>query len=161
MFDPAKGSSGGPEKAARRDPKKKPRTRSTVSVLPDDGTAVFLGWQGTAHKPVLGFKPTTDPHANALAPLTYSGDGHLLTVAPTGAGKGVGAIIPALLTYPGTVIVTDIKGENYQVTARHRREMGQRVVVIDPFGLVTQQGKGDRLNPFDLFHAVSWARGCV
>src|SRR5436189_154809 len=71
--------------------------------------------------------------------------------APTRAGKGVGAIIPALLTYPGSVIVTDIKGENYQVTARHRRELGQQVVVLDPFNLVTAKDKGDKLNPFDLF----------
>ncbi len=74
-----------------------------------------------------------------------------MTVAPTGAGKGVGLIIPALLTYPGSVIVTDIKGENYQVTARYRRALGQQVVVLDPFGLVTARDKGDKLNPFDLF----------
>ena len=84
-------------------------------------------------------------------PLTYGGDGHLMTVAPTGAGKGVGLIIPAPLTYPGSVIVTDIKGENYQVTARYRRQMGQQVVVLDPFGLVTAKDKADKLNPFDLF----------
>lgn len=74
-----------------------------------------------------------------------------MTVAPTGAGKGVGLIIPNLLTYPGSIIVTDIKGENYQVTARYRREMGQQVVVLDPFGLVTTPDKADKLNPFDLF----------
>jgi type IV secretion system protein VirD4 len=74
-----------------------------------------------------------------------------MTVAPTGAGKGVGLIIPALLTYPGSIIVTDIKGENYQVTARYRRSLGQQVVVLDPFGLVTAKDKGDKLNPFDLF----------
>src|SRR5437763_1904767 len=83
--------------------------------------------------------------ADAGKPLTYGGDGHLLTVAPTGAGKGVGAIIPALLSYPGSIIVTDIKGENYQVTARRRREMGHQVVVLDPFSLVTSRDKADKL----------------
>jgi type IV secretion system protein VirD4 len=111
---------------------------------------LFLGWAGTDHAPTLGFNPTAARQAARTA-LTYSGDGHLMTVAPTGAGKGVGLIIPTLLTYPGSVIVTDIKGENYQVTARYRREMGQQVVVLDPFGLVTAKDRADKLNPFDLF----------
>jgi type IV secretion system protein VirD4 len=135
-------------RAARRGAARRPRAAD--SVLPDDGSALFLGWSGTVHKPVLGFRSHAATEA-PREPLTYGGDGHLMTVAPTGAGKGVGAIIPALLTYPGSVVVTDIKGENYQVTARHRRELGQQVVVLDPFGLVTAKDKSDRLNPFDLF----------
>ena len=150
MFDPAENNADSPRAAGRRS-RKKPGPRRTLSkILPDDGSALFLGWDGTDHKPSIGFKPTVSSAAARTA-LTYDGDGHLLTVAPTGAGKGVGAIIPALLTYPGSIIVTDIKGENYQVTARHRREMGQQVVVLDPFGLVTAKDKGDKLNPFDLF----------
>jgi hypothetical protein len=139
---------GGREHAAAKTPRVR---RSKASCrLPDDGSALFLGWKGTAHQPQLGFRPTASAH-DPREPLTYSGDGHLLTIAPTGAGKGVGAIIPALLTYPGSIIVTDIKGENYQVTARYRREIGQQVVVLDPFSLVTPKDKTDKLNPFDLF----------
>lgn len=37
--------------------------------------------------------------------------GHVLTVAPNGSGKGIGAVIPALLDYPGSTIVLDVKGE--------------------------------------------------
>jgi hypothetical protein len=48
-------------------------------------------------------------------------DGHMLTCAPTGAGKGIGAVIPNLLDYPGSAFVLDLKGENYAVTARARR----------------------------------------
>jgi type IV secretion system protein VirD4 len=146
MFDPAEEPADGAPAAGRKP--RASRRRPAAKFLPDDGAALFLGWDGTSHKPTMGFRPTAAGAADRQ-PLTYTGDGHLLTVAPTGAGKGVGAIIPALLTYPGSVIVTDIKGENYQVTARHRREMGQQVVVLDPFGLVTQ--KADKLNPFDLF----------
>jgi type IV secretion system protein VirD4 len=127
-----------------------PRARAGAPKLPDGGSSLFLGWSGTDHAPTLGFNPTASRPA-ARDPLTYGGDGHLMTVAPTGAGKGVGVIIPALLTYPGSVIVTDIKGENYQVTARYRRELGQQVVVLDPFGLVAHKDKADKLNPFDLF----------
>ncbi|VTU01820.1 family protein : Uncharacterized protein OS=Erythrobacter sp. SD-21 GN=ED21_17657 PE=4 SV=1: T4SS-DNA_transf [Gemmataceae bacterium] len=147
MPDPDEAPTRG-KKAARKRPARTPKAPG--SNLPDDGAALFLGWDGTEHVPTLGFRPSagSDP---TRPPLTYGGDGHLMTIAPTGAGKGVGAIIPALLTYPGSVIVTDIKGENYQVTARYRRDLGQQVVVLDPFGLVTAKDKGDKLNPFDLF----------
>jgi len=81
--------------------------------------------------------------------MVYPGDGHLLTIAPTGAGKGRSVIIPNLLDYPGPVICIDPKGENYLVTARSRRERGHQVVVLDPFRTVTDHG--DRLNSFDIF----------
>ena len=77
----------------------------------------------------------------------YDGDRHLLTVAPNRSGKGRGCIIPALLTFDGSCIVNDPKGENCAVTARRRRELGQTVRVLNPFrelGLPT-----DSLNPLD------------
>ncbi len=80
--------------------------------------------------------------------INYDGDSHLMTIAPTGKGKGVSAIIPTLLDYPGSVIVFDPKGENYQITARRRRELGQRVIVLNPFDVLTD--KTDSLNPLDL-----------
>lgn len=61
---------------------------------------------------------------------------HFVTIAGTRGGKGRSAIIPTLLTYPGSVIVTDPKGENAAITARKRRQMGQAVHIIDPFGIV-------------------------
>jgi type IV secretion system protein VirD4 len=73
----------------------------------------------------------------------------LLTIAPTGAGKGRSVIIPNLLTYPGPIFCIDPKGENAQVTARRRRDMGQQVVIFDPYRTVTEHT--DALNPFDLF----------
>ena len=65
--------------------------------------------------------------------LRLKTDKHLLTLAPNRAGKGVSAILPNLLTWPGSVLVIDPKGENAIVTARRRREMGQRVHVLDPW----------------------------
>ena len=70
---------------------------------------------------------------------------HLLTLAPNRAGKGVSSIIPNLLTWPGSVLVIDPKGENAIVTARARRAMGQAVYVLDPWGL-TGQARA-RFNP--------------
>lgn len=79
--------------------------------------------------------------------------GHVLTVAPTRSGKGIGAIIPALLEYPGSVIVLDVKGENYAVTSRRRRELGQEVCLVDPFGLTG--GQTARFNWLDFIDPAS------
>ncbi len=69
--------------------------------------------------------------------------GHVLTCAPTGAGKGVSAVIPTLLEYPGSALVIDIKGENYAVTAARRRAMGHDVFLVDPYGVVAGFGRED------------------
>ena len=66
--------------------------------------------------------------------LRYAGPSHLLTIAPTRTGKGVGTIIPNLLDYPGPVVCIDPKGENARITARHRAKFGP-VHVLDPFGV--------------------------
>jgi type IV secretion system protein VirD4 len=84
--------------------------------------------------------------------LRFAGEGHVLTVAPTRSGKGVSAVIPNLLDHPGSVFVTDPKGENYAVTAAWRTRTGQAVKPLDPFGVV----KGDATyNPLDLVDAES------
>ncbi len=67
-------------------------------------------------------------------PLRYAGPAHLLTIAPTRTGKGVGTIIPNLIDYPGSVVCIDPKGENARVTARQRGTFGP-VHVLDPFGV--------------------------
>lgn len=64
--------------------------------------------------------------------LRFNQPGHLITFAPTRSGKGVGHVIPNLLTHPGSVVVNDIKGENYAVTHRKRREFSQ-VLKFAPF----------------------------
>lgn len=76
-------------------------------------------------------------------------EGHLITIAPTGAGKGVSCAIPALLTWQGPAIVVDPRGENYAVTAARRRAMGHIVHRLDPFR-VAGRHNGDSLNPLDL-----------
>ncbi len=81
--------------------------------------------------------------------LRYAGEGHLLTVAPTRSGKGVSAVMPNLLTFPGSIIVTDPKGENYAVTAARRRAMGSRVLAYDPFGVVAPPEERATYNPLD------------
>jgi type IV secretion system protein VirD4 len=117
---------------------------------PVDGSdGLLLGWSAPADASPFGFAAAAARAEAGGQPVAYHGDGHLMTVAPTGAGKGRGVIIPNLLAYRGPVIVIDPKGENYQVTARRRRELGHRVVLLDPFGVTG--APGDRLNPLDVF----------
>ncbi len=54
--------------------------------------------------------------------IRHDGPEHVKVVAPTRSGKGVGIVIPTLLTWPGSVLVYDIKGENWQVTAGYRQQ---------------------------------------
>ncbi|MCC5967122.1 MAG: type IV secretory system conjugative DNA transfer family protein [Natronohydrobacter sp.] len=57
---------------------------------------------------------------------------HALIVAPTGRGKGVGFVIPNLLTFKGSAVVLDVKGENFRETSRFRARMGDKVFRFAP-----------------------------
>jgi type IV secretion system protein VirD4 len=63
--------------------------------------------------------------------LRHDGPEHVLCFAPTRSGKGVGLVVPSLLTWPGSAIVHDIKGENWTLTAGFRAKHG-RVLLFDP-----------------------------
>ncbi|WP_119165611.1 conjugal transfer protein TraG [Algihabitans albus] len=63
--------------------------------------------------------------------LRHDGPEHVLCFAPTRSGKGVGLVVPSLLTWPGSAIVHDIKGENWQLTAGWRSRFS-RVLLFDP-----------------------------
>ena len=63
--------------------------------------------------------------------LRHDGPEHVLCFAPTRSGKGVGLVVPTLLTWPGSCIVHDIKGENWTLTAGFRAKHG-RVLLFDP-----------------------------
>jgi type IV secretion system protein VirD4 len=63
--------------------------------------------------------------------LRHDGPEHVLCFAPTRSGKGVGLVVPTLLTWPGSAIVHDIKGENWTLTAGWRARFG-RVLLFDP-----------------------------
>lgn len=63
--------------------------------------------------------------------LRHDGPEHVLCFAPTRSGKGVGLVVPTLLTWSESCIVHDIKGENWQLTAGFRARHG-RVLLFDP-----------------------------
>lgn len=78
--------------------------------------------------------------------LRYSGPAHLLTMAPTRSGKGVGAVIPNLLLADRSILCIDPKGENARVTADRRSDFGP-VWCLDPFGISGQPSA--QWNPLD------------
>lgn len=63
--------------------------------------------------------------------LRHDGPEHVLCFAPTRSGKGVGLVIPTLLTWPHSTIVHDIKGENFHLTSGWRARFGS-VLLFDP-----------------------------
>ena len=54
--------------------------------------------------------------------LRHEGPEHVLTFAPTRSGKGVGLVVPTLLSWPASAVIHDIKGENWQITAGWRSQ---------------------------------------
>jgi len=66
--------------------------------------------------------------------------------APTGSGKGVGIVIPTLLTYGGSIICLDVKGENYRITARARQSLGDKIFRFSP---LDEDNRSHRFNPLD------------
>ena len=65
--------------------------------------------------------------------LRHKGPEHIMVFAPTRSGKGVGIVIPTLLSWDQSVLIHDIKGENWHLTAGFRKErLGQRCIKFDP-----------------------------
>jgi len=104
---------------------------------------LILGRRTTSPR-AMGFTSRARTEAGDL--VTYSGEGHLITFAPTGTGKTSGPVICNALKHPGQLIVMDMKGEVYAATAQARRAMGQPVHVLD----LRDETKSCSLNPLDL-----------
>lgn len=121
-------------------------------AITDDGLLVGWSLEPEHRRNPIGFsygsKAKAQAASNFLAPILMEREGHLMTIAPTGAGKGTACIVPALLRFPGPVIAIDPKGENAMITARRRRELGHKVAVIDPMGITGFDKAG--LNPLDI-----------
>lgn len=61
--------------------------------------------------------------------LRHNGPEHVAAIAPTRSGKGVGLVIPTLLSWPHSVVVNDMKGELWAMTAGWRKEAAGNVVL--------------------------------
>ena len=91
-----------------------------AGILPDatnTGGVLFGAWEERGHTRYL----------------RHNGPEHMLVFAPTRSGKGVGVVIPTLLSWDESVLVHDIKGENWSLTSGFRQKvLGQRVIKFDP-----------------------------
>jgi type IV secretion system protein VirD4 len=150
-----------------------PKTHTAFWLILIGGIAL---WFGSIYLSVVFTKPNTTlgsarfgsrADVNALAKnngdlligrgrggklLRYDGHAHLITIAPTRSGKGVGTIIPNLLTANRSVVCIDPKGENARVTLRQREAFGP-VHCLDPFGISGRPTS--RYNPLDRLDADS------
>jgi type IV secretion system protein VirD4 len=148
-----------------------PKTHTAFWLILIGGIAL---WFGSIYLSVVFAKPNTTlgsarfgsrADVNALAKnngdlligrgrggklLRYDGPAHLITIAPTRSGKGVGTIIPNLLTANRSVVCIDPKGENARVTLRQRESFGP-VYCLDPFGISGRTTA--RYNPLDRLDA--------
>ena len=96
--------------------------------------------------------------ADAYRAITYAGDGHMLTIAPTRSGKGTCQIIPEIMSHAGALLCIDPKGENAIITAQVREQQhGQTVHLLDPWGIAAKQldRPKARFNPLDMLSADS------
>jgi type IV secretion system protein VirD4 len=96
------------------------REIARAGLLGDDG--VFLGSFGHHY-------------------LRHSGAEHVLAFAPTRSGKGVGLVVPTLLSWTGSAVIHDIKGENWELTAGWRSRFSH-CLLFDP-----TNGLSARYNP--------------
>ncbi|MBW6532995.1 type IV secretory system conjugative DNA transfer family protein [Sphingomonas sp. RRHST34] len=76
--------------------------------------------------------------------LTFGGSEHCIVEAPTRSGKGVGIVIPNLLSWQESVVVLDVKRENWDTTAGFRKKYGQAVYLFNP---TDPEGRTARYNP--------------
>ncbi len=78
--------------------------------------------------------------------LRHNGPEHILTYAPTRSGKGVGLVIPTLLSWKHSCVITDLKGELWAMTAGWRQKhANNKVIRFEP---ATLKGSA-RWNPLD------------
>jgi type IV secretion system protein VirD4 len=111
-----------------------PDAISQSSAMRFDNSKIFLGAIGgnindTGH----------EHYVTGGSPIGIGDDRHVLLCAGSRAGKGRSCLIPTLLEYAGSTLTLDPKGELANVTARRRAENGQRVCIVDPFGVTAER----------------------
>jgi type IV secretion system protein VirD4 len=72
------------------------------------------------------------------------GQQFVILAAPTRSGKGVGVVIPNLLDYQESMVVLDIKQENYDLTSGWRKKQGHEIYLFNPFA---EDRRSHRWNP--------------
>ena len=87
--------------------------------------------------------------------LSFDGQQHVILSAPTRSGKGVGVVIPNLLNWPDSVVVLDIKQENWNLTSGYRQKYGQECYLFNP---AATDYRTHRYNPLSYINADPYFR---
>jgi type IV secretion system protein VirD4 len=137
-------------------------TARWISTLEELRAVGFLPKQGEQGAGVY-IGAWTDPKTKITHYLRHDGPEHIGAVAPTRSGKGVGLVLPTLLSYPHSCVVNDMKGELWGQTAGWRRDHANNIVIkFDP---AASEGSGS-FNPLneirlDSIHAVADTQNLV
>lgn len=117
-----------------------------AGLLPDDSLMKrikgLLGFSEIDKRPFVyvgGWKEKTKSIFGSKEKVHYLrhyGAEHVLTIAPTRSGKGVGLVVPTLNSWTGSTIVTDLKGELWELSAGWRQKhAGNKVLRFEPASL--------------------------
>lgn len=87
--------------------------------------------------------------------IYYQGETHLITIAPTGSGKLTSAQIPTLMEYQGSMVVIDPKGECAAISARQRKSLGHKVIIVNPFEILKEEFKTIGITTFHGFNPLA------
>ncbi len=85
-----------------------------------------------------------DPKTKESFYLQHDGPEHVMAFAPTRSGKGVGLVLPTLLSWRHSAVVHDIKGEAWALTSGFRKALGHKVLKFEPS---EADGSSIRFNP--------------
>jgi len=117
------------------------KTRSSRKHEGSHGTARFATYEDVKNTGLIHDKNGAgvycggyyDENTGRTHYLRHDGPEHIAVFAPTRSGKGVGLITPTLLSWPESVFVLDIKGENYALSAGWRKKHTDSIVLrFDP-----------------------------
>ncbi|MDO5693508.1 MAG: IncP-type conjugal transfer protein TraG [Pseudomonadota bacterium] len=112
-------------------------------ATPEEATAT--GLLGTGQGVYVGAYQR--PGSQRVEYLRHDGPEHIMAFAPTRSGKGVGLVLPTLLSWPHSALIYDIKGENFALTAGWRREeAGNHTLKFEP---TATDGSSVRFNPLE------------
>ncbi|MGL5290028.1 MAG: type IV secretory system conjugative DNA transfer family protein [Aeromonas sp.] len=106
------------------------------------------------HPPILIGKMFSGKYKDKY--IYFHGQQFLILYAPTRSGKGVGIVIPNCVNYPDSIVVLDIKLENFFLSAGYRQAQGQECYLFSPDGFANSleaakkgEIKSHRFNPMD------------
>ncbi len=122
------------------------RLKKPEPVAGSHGTARWAGEEVLEQARLHGEHGVVLGRSRSGRLLSHDREEHVLLLAPPRSGKGVGVIVPTLFSWPHSVVITDIKGENWGISAGYRKsELGNVVLRFNP----TAEEGCTRFNPLE------------